>query len=242
MLMIINHQIKLGGEYMAFKGPVAFKGTMNGLYLVIDDQAEFNEILTSLKHQIKKSIAFYKGAKVIGLIGKHLSYSQKAELEIILLEQSGMVVESLEAPMLNDSAKEQSKNPHMETPAESPPKDISNSVNHAPVQDTLFVSGTMRSGKSVKHPGHVVVVGDVNPGAEIVAEGNIFVMGRILGFVHAGSAGNDDSFVVANILKPTQIRISKYISVPPSDDTPLVSSYPERAFVSNGVIKIEKVH
>ncbi|OJV64985.1 MAG: hypothetical protein BGO41_12875 [Clostridiales bacterium 38-18] len=108
--------------------------------------------------------------------------------------------------------------------------------------DTHFVFGTMRSGKSVHFPGHVIVIGDINPGAEVVAEGNIIVMGRVLGFIHAGSAGNDKAVVIANLLKPTQIRISKYISVPPSDDETIHTTIPEKATVSNGFIKIEKCH
>lgn len=231
----------LGGEIMAVKGPVSFKGTMVGLYLVIEDGVDFNQIVVSLKQQLKQSSAFYKGAKVIGLVGQHLSYSQKAMLESILLEQSGMVVESLEAPRQESPRESIKESPVKERPIEPKPT-LHEPSESAQSSDTLFVTGTLRSGKSVKHPGHVVVIGDVNPGAEIVAEGNVFVMGRIMGFIHAGSAGNDASFVVANLLKPTQIRISKYISVPPSDDSISSSTSPERAYVSNGLIKIEKIH
>ena len=108
--------------------------------------------------------------------------------------------------------------------------------------DTKFVYGTLRSGRSVEFPGNVIVIGDVNPGAEIIAEGNVVVMGKLLGFVHAGSAGNDQAIIISNVLKPTQIRISKFISVPPNDDESSFNLIPEKAYVSEGLIKIEKCH
>ena len=54
----------------------------------------------------------------------------------------------------------------------------------------------------------MVVLGDVNPGAEIVAEGNIIVWGRVRGLVHAGSKGNATAVICALDLSPTQLRIA----------------------------------
>jgi septum site-determining protein MinC len=115
-------------------------------------------------------------------------------------------------------------------------------IEQSKLSDTKFVFGTLISGKSVHYPGNVILIGDINPGAEIIAEGNIVVMGRILGFVHAGSAGLESAVIVANLLKPTQIRIAKFISVPPSDDHSEHTLSPEIASVSKGIIKIEKCH
>ena len=72
---------------------------------------------------------------------------------------------------------------------------------------------TLRSGHNVNYFGHVVVVGDVNPGAEIIAGGNIVVWGRLRGTVHAGADGNKNSVICALDMSPTQLRIANQINV-----------------------------
>ncbi len=239
-----------GGDKMAQKGPVEFKGKLNGLYLNLDPDEDFEIIMAYLMTLLKDRASFYQGSRIIGIKGKKLSYKQKAAIETLIYDQYGITVESLEepeeiSPIVEASPKRPVEDVISEIPKETKvvqPEPIvkDEMVNY--VSDTHFVFGTMRSGKSVHYPGHVIVIGDVNPGAEIVAEGNIIVMGRVLGFIHAGSAGNDKAIVIANLLKPTQIRISTYISVPPSDDESFHTTVPEKATVSNGVIKIEKCH
>jgi septum site-determining protein MinC len=83
---------------------------------------------------------------------------------------------------------------------------------------TLFLNKTLRSGTRVEFPGHIVVLGDVNPGAEIVADGNVIIWGRLRGMVHAGAKGNAGSVVCALDLSPTQLRIAD------ADSTALESS------------------
>ena len=79
----------------------------------------------------------------------------------------------------------------------------------------VFLQRTLRSGQSVRHPGHVVVLGDVNPGAEIVAGGHVLVWGRLRGVVHAGATGDATATVAALDLAPTQLRIAGHIAVSP---------------------------
>ncbi len=234
---------------MSLKNSVAFKGTSNGLFIEIDEDLTFEEVIDVIKGLHKQSGQFYKGGTVIGLVGKALTYREKGVLEEILVEQFALNIESLEAPVAKRSPKPKpEKKLEKEVPVEkkpAPPK-VEKAPEPEPVSEpivkTHYVFGTMRSGQSVEHRGDVVVIGDVNPGAQIIAEGNIFVMGRVLGFVHAGSGGDDTAFVVANLLKPTQIRISKFISVPPNEDVTTQNATPERAYVSEGIIKIEKTH
>jgi septum site-determining protein MinC len=236
-----------GGDKMAQKGPVEFKGKLNGLYLNLDPDEDFDIIMAYLMTLLKDRASFYQGSRIIGIKGKKLSYKQKAAIETLIYDQYGITVESLEEPEeISPIIDASPKRPVEDVISEVTKPDRSVPIVKEPavtcVSDTHFVFGTMRSGKSVHYPGHVIVIGDVNPGAEIVAEGNIIVMGRVLGFIHAGSAGNDKAIVIANLLKPTQIRISTYISVPPSDDESFHTTVPEKATVSNGVIKIEKCH
>ena len=75
----------------------------------------------------------------------------------------------------------------------------------------LFHSGTLRGGQALHHAGNVVVVGDVNPGAEIVATGDVLVFGRLAGVAHAGAQGDEAARVYAIDLDPTQLRIATFI-------------------------------
>ncbi|GAB6109597.1 septum site-determining protein MinC [Fusibacter bizertensis] len=239
---------------MALKGPVEFKGKLNGLYLNINESVSFDKVMAYLKTLLSERGSFYKGSKIIGIKGAHFNYKEKAAIEALISDDFGIEIESLEdfeltvKPQIKVIEKPITKTEPIEvsTPVtEKSNKEVtpvSVRKENASLCDTHFVFGTLRSGKSVHFPGHVVVIGDINPGAEVVAEGNIIVMGRVLGFIHAGSAGNDQSVIIANLLKPTQIRISTYISVPPSDDESFHTTVPEKATVSNGMIKIEKCH
>lgn len=103
----------------------------------------------------------------------------------------------------------------------------------------LYLRQTLRSGQSVSHMGHLVIVGDVNPGAEVIAEGDITVWGALRGIAHAGINGNTQAEIRALRLEPIQVRIAHAIARSP--DRPKKSSGrvgPETARVVNGTIRI----
>lgn len=104
----------------------------------------------------------------------------------------------------------------------------------------LIVDGPIRSGQKIEHGGDVLVLGDVNKDAQIVAVGNIVVMGVLRGIAIAGALGDESAVVVALRMEPQQIRIGKKIAI--SDDPERVSpGYPEVAKVEDGMIVLEKV-
>lgn len=106
--------------------------------------------------------------------------------------------------------------------------------------DTLLIQKTLRSGQSIKHSGNVVVLGDVNPGAEIIAGGHVIVVGAVRGVVHAGATGDKAATITAFSLNPTQLRISNLISRAPDGDR-LCPENPETARInSGGELIIEK--
>jgi septum formation inhibitor MinC len=111
-------------------------------------------------------------------------------------------------------------------------------VEHAPDEpETRIVVGPIRSGVIFEHRGHVIVFGDVNPGAEIRAEGNIVVLGRLRGTAHAG-IGRDAGFILALRLEPQQLRICRLVARASEGDTP--GSQPEIAHVTSGTIVVER--
>lgn len=103
---------------------------------------------------------------------------------------------------------------------------------------TTSLHRTLRSGAVVRFDGDLYVFGDVNPGAQIVATGNIVVLGALKGVAHAGAAGDEGAFIFAFDLRPTQLRIARKIAVPPARRS-TAPPPPEVATVADGQITIE---
>ncbi len=82
---------------------------------------------------------------------------------------------------------------------------------------TNFHQGTVRSGEYLESPGDLLILGDVNPGAKVSAEGNIIIWGRLLGIAHAGSKGNSKATISALQLRPVQLRIAKKVARGPKE-------------------------
>jgi len=82
---------------------------------------------------------------------------------------------------------------------------------------TNFHQGTVRSGEYLESPGDLLILGDVNPGAKVSAEGNIIIWGRLLGIAHAGKKGNSKATISALQLRPVQLRIAKKVARGPKE-------------------------
>lgn len=102
----------------------------------------------------------------------------------------------------------------------------------------FFLRRNVRSGQVVRHTGSVVIVGDVNPGAEIWATGDVIVWGRLRGTVRAGSSGNADAVICALEMHPLQLRIGDCIARPDDADRK-GRPYPEIARVRDGAVVVE---
>jgi septum site-determining protein MinC len=104
---------------------------------------------------------------------------------------------------------------------------------------TILVQRTLRSGQIIHYPGNVIVMGDVNPGAEVVAGENIIVLGSLRGMAHAGAGGNEQALILAFRLQPTQLRIAGHITRPP-DGEKSVPEEAEIALIREGIVVIER--
>jgi len=107
------------------------------------------------------------------------------------------------------------------------------------VSKNLIVRKTLRSGQKIIHEGSVIIVGDVHESAEVVAEKDVFVLGRLEGTVHAGCMGDLTSIVAAFRLHPRQVRIGDKISRPPSNSLP--NDLPEMAYVEDDHICVKEL-
>ena len=104
--------------------------------------------------------------------------------------------------------------------------------------EPLYLQMTVRSGQEIRHPGTVVVFGDVNPGGSVIAGGDILVWGRLRGIVHAGAGGNTKSLIMTLQMEPMVIRIAKYVARGP--ETSPAQFYPEVAYVTSQGIRIAR--
>ncbi len=100
-----------------------------------------------------------------------------------------------------------------------------------------LVTGPVRSGVIVDHAGHVIVVGDVNPGAEGRATGSIIVLGRLRGVAHA-AIGQHKGFIIALSLQPQQLRIGRMVARAGDADRPGAGA--EIAYVTGETIVVER--
>lgn len=106
------------------------------------------------------------------------------------------------------------------------------------LSEPLYLQITVRSGVAIRHPGTIVVLGDINPGGEVVADGDIFIWGRLRGVAHAGASGNRNCRIMALQMEPTQLRIAEVVARAPG--TPPAQFAPEVAHVTPEGIRITK--
>jgi septum site-determining protein MinC len=102
---------------------------------------------------------------------------------------------------------------------------------------TRIVMGPVRSGVILEHFGHLIIFGDINPGAEVRASGNIVVLGRLRGTAHAG-IGQEVGFILALRLEPQQLRIGRQVARAADSDTPALE--PELAYGTGDSIVVER--
>lgn len=113
-----------------------------------------------------------------------------------------------------------------------------NEDNKQPLADPLYIQTTVRSGMEIRHPGSVIVLGDVNPGGAVIGDGDVIIWGRLRGLAQAGASGNQDCLIMALRMEPTQIRISNLVARAP--ETPPSEYYPEVAYATPNGIRITK--
>ncbi|HSQ89233.1 septum site-determining protein MinC [Romboutsia sp.] len=207
---------------------VEFKGSKRGIIVNIKRVASFDEIKQGIVDRLESSVGFFNGAKICAINCDCLSDIQIIEIKDDIL--SRFDVEFVEAYERKEDCNFQTKY-------------VNNlrSGENIEFDGDIIVMADMKSGSQVSSTSNVVVMGNVDPGARIVANGNVIVMGSVKGFIHAGSIGNENAYVVANNLNAKVLQIAENIAEAPDDENyeeeKLVS--PEIALVSDGTIVIE---
>ncbi len=235
-------------EKQSVQGNIAIKGTRNGLLLTLEPETPFSELLSALSHRLSEAPGFFRGASLaLDTRRRDLRTSERTQLEELLANYQ-MSVMSLEQAL-----KAKQEEPEPISPAVVPEVVLAPAVTvefqseQAPElverldprdsDDTLFLRRTIRSGQAISHDSNIVVLGDVNPGAEIIAGGDVIVWGALRGMVHAGYPNNENAMVCSLLLAPVQLRIGQLLSRPP--DGYQVQARPEFATIKSGQIVVE---
>lgn len=104
-----------------------------------------------------------------------------------------------------------------------------------PIPEPLYINTNLRSGTEICHAGSVIVLGDLNPGSAIIADGDIIIWGRLRGTVHAGAQGNRRCRIMALQMEATQLRIADLVARAPK---PTGEMYPEVAYATPEGIRL----
>ena len=226
-------------------GEIAVKGWRNGLLLVLPSEGAWTEVVTGLEEKLEeaKTKTFWQGAQTTLDLGDRPV--SEPELEGLIGRLKGdyglvpMAIVAAYAPT-RDGASKLGLTIHEKLPAPEKPETKTEKVEapQFPPNNALYLRQTVRSGQRLQHDGHLVISGDVNAGAEVVAAGDIVVFGTLRGVAHAGSTGDESARIVATNLRPTQIRIAGLIARSPDAGAPPLSKSPEIASIKDGEIHI----
>jgi septum site-determining protein MinC len=224
---------------------ITIKGIRQGLLVKLPGGnlvgQDWHADLRVLEARLDQNPAFFRGGRVaLDVGGRELSRSEIEKVRSLLARhQVDLFAVVSESPMTEAAAQEVGLvidlGPMRPREPEPAAKSAPGDGEELPAVDSVVVRRTLRSGQSLRHPGHVVVIGDVNPGAEVVAGGDILVWGRVRGVVHAGALGDEGAVICALDLAPTQLRIAGHIARSPEDKRR--KPVPEMASVCDGQIE-----
>ncbi len=220
--------------------PITIKGIREGLLVTVGDGETWPMTARGLLTRIDQATDFFKGAKLALAIGpRALSAADLGRLRDDLSDRNVSLWAVLSDSTLSVTAAQAlGLNVALPTSAaarrEQPEREVDSEEAR---QEAVYLRRTLRSGRSVRHPGHVIVVGDVNAGAEVVADGDVVVWGHLRGTVHAGAGGDAEAVVCALDLSPTQLRIADLVAVSPAHRG---EQRPERAHIKDGRIVAER--
>ena len=227
---------------------VIFKGTGHGIWIILPHDEDFVRLKGKLAGKLESTDGFFAGATRGILDIGELTLAEDDIRELVnIIESFGISVSRVAGGVGNSISAVAGEKSKARQIRQGEPRGRYSGRRGAtrdhrrsaiPTEQAMLVGRTLRSGQRVTHSGNVVLLGDVNPGAEVVAGGNIIIVGSLRGVAHAGTPDNRRAVVVALRFMPTQLRIADFIARSP-DDEHKTPSGPEVARIKNERIVIE---
>lgn len=194
---------------------IQIKGIREGLLITLGE-GEWDEAHQALLTHLDQQVEFLRGARLALDVGNYvLKAAVLGNLRSEISErQISLWAVISNSPTTQSTAQTLGLATRLFKPAPESALEKLDTTLHGG-EEGILVQRTLRSGYKLTFPGHVTVIGDINPGAEVIASGNIIVWGRLRGMVHAGAEGDHAALVCALDLSPTQLRIAGQIAVLP---------------------------
>ncbi len=220
---------------MDSKELIAFKGTVDGVRINLNSDAGIFDILDALTERIADSKAFFgDGDCKISFGGRKLSAGDKQRLEELMKKILPLCRVSFDAdtpatiPQTDwvNAYKERGKEPEQKVVEKedfSQPEDF---ISVFRSNRARFYEGTLKEGMTLDSDGHLVLLGSVSKGAELVAAGNIIVIGGLYGTAHAGCNGHNGSYIIAMDMRPEGLAIASTGEMYTYSDTENTESEP----------------
>ena len=228
---------------MAKKSPsaVEIKGYGNDVNIILSGDAPFPDVEAELIKRLTDSERFFSGVAVVLDAGDRvLSSEEFEELKGILTDRFSLTISAVRSRSDETRKAAEEIGWKVESQKQEEEKKEKPRAPAARENDTILIKRTLRSGQKEWHRGNIVIVGDVNPGAEVVATGDVVILGKLRGVAHAGAEGNASAEIIALDLRPIQLRIAEYIGRSPDLDLERDKT-PEMAQVEDGNIVIRKL-
>ncbi|MCX7682704.1 MAG: septum site-determining protein MinC [Anaerolineae bacterium] len=215
---------------------VTVKGIREGLLITLGP-GDWAAGLQGLESYLDAHASFFRGGRVALDVGERRLTREELQAAVSLLSLHQVELWAVVGadPVTRAAAQELGLITELTLPRVTrPPREEATAPDEESATEGLIVRRTLRSGQSLRHPGHIVVIGDVNVGAEVIAGGHIVVWGRARGLLHAGALGDEGAVVCALDLSPTQLRIASHIARSPEERRR--NPVPEMAIVQEGRI------
>ena len=210
---------------------VTIKGLKYGLQLTFANGASFDDVQANLLNKLESGNGFFIRGTTVFVPKGYFAEEQNEALRKMFHRHGMLFSTELKRPNMAPPSRDTTKDT-TKTPAQKP-----KAVDEA--QKMMIINHTIRGGQEVKVNSSVLICGNVNPGAQVIAGGSIDIRGTCRGFVHAGAFGDKTACVVADRLMPAQIRIADLIARAP--DEPEQVTQAERAMIRGNQIVFEPV-
>lgn len=225
------------------KQTVLIKGNKYGITVNLDPEEPFDALLKEAEEKFRASSGFFKKARVaLSVEGRKLTQEEELQLLHVITEQTELEIVCILSDKDDETALRMKE--ALEAAQKNREKELNeeNTESDPMPNSGQFYKGTLRSGQVVESESSIVIMGDINPGAKVIARGNIVILGSLKGYAYAGTGGNTHTFVAALEMNPMQIRIGDVLARN-ADETKnrLKLTGPHVAYVQDGNIYIEEI-
>ncbi|WP_409289524.1 septum site-determining protein MinC [Peribacillus sp. SCS-37] len=201
---------------------VIIKGTKEGLTLHLDDSCSFQELLQELDSKLSANIRTQENMPSLKVRvhagNRYLTQEQEVQIKEVILQKKIFNIEEIKSNVISrDEA-----------------------VRMKEESAITSYAGIIRSGQVLEVPGDLLLVGDVNPGGQVAAGGNIFILGALKGIAHAGKNGREDAVITAPIFTPSMLKVGELMRWAPGEELEDVQGM-ECAYVEEGRIITDRL-